>query len=333
MKKNGFVTFLLSGIMAASSVIPAWAENLYGVNLEQYYEEGTTEIHTTYAHGIEQDARVASGIKYETCNWNWINGYCYYFTMPGKDYHYKLMNCTTPDGYTVDEEGRWTVNGVAQYNGYGNQQVETDALYAGLDDDARWLVMRGYLEKMIAEKQTSGTDQVSMTSYDDAIHLCAPRSQGTILHNDGNGDYIYFHTGNYWCDSPEHYENNYVEMRELIIKAICGDHAGQELFDAIRKAAEPAEGGGYNQIIFDESGNPIPDDERTKNDPNGFTYVKVQHYDTSGDGINFNYIDMAKWGSGQMKTDYGKSIYLTAGYEICDDYATKTPIDWYIVIK
>ena len=55
----------------------------------------------------------------------------------------KITNGTMPDGYTVDEQGRWTVDGVVQYNGYGSLQVGTYALYAGKDDDMRWLAMRG----------------------------------------------------------------------------------------------------------------------------------------------------------------------------------------------
>ncbi len=43
--------------------------------------------------------------------WQWIDGYCYCFDANGKLY----TNCTTPDGYTVDAEGRWTVDGVLQY--------------------------------------------------------------------------------------------------------------------------------------------------------------------------------------------------------------------------
>ena len=42
--------------------------------------------------------------------WQWIGGYCYYFAPDGK----MLKNVTTPDGYTVDENGAWTVNGVVQ---------------------------------------------------------------------------------------------------------------------------------------------------------------------------------------------------------------------------
>lgn len=42
--------------------------------------------------------------------WNWIDGKCYYFTSEG----YCLINTTTPDGYTVDENGAWIIDGVVQ---------------------------------------------------------------------------------------------------------------------------------------------------------------------------------------------------------------------------
>lgn len=47
--------------------------------------------------------------------WQWIDAgnnraYCYYFDANG----YMLANTMTPDGYTVNENGAWTVNGVVQ---------------------------------------------------------------------------------------------------------------------------------------------------------------------------------------------------------------------------
>lgn len=48
--------------------------------------------------------------SYPTNSWKWINGRCYYFDSNG----YMLANTTTPDGYTVDATGAWTVNGAVQ---------------------------------------------------------------------------------------------------------------------------------------------------------------------------------------------------------------------------
>ena len=43
--------------------------------------------------------------------WAWIDGYSYSFDADGKMY----ANCITPDGYEVNADGRWTVNGVVQF--------------------------------------------------------------------------------------------------------------------------------------------------------------------------------------------------------------------------
>ena len=54
--------------------------------------------------------------SYPQSGWQWIDGNndgvaeSYYFNENG----YLLTNTTTPDGYTVNEDGAWTVNGVVQ---------------------------------------------------------------------------------------------------------------------------------------------------------------------------------------------------------------------------
>src|SRR5699024_10480938 len=45
--------------------------------------------------------------------WNWINGKCYYFNETHDGTFGKLMkNTMTPDGYYVNENGEWEVNGI-----------------------------------------------------------------------------------------------------------------------------------------------------------------------------------------------------------------------------
>lgn len=59
---------------------------------------------------------------YPANSWQWIDGNndgvaeCYYFDM----YGYVLMNTTTPDGYTVDGNGAWIVNGAIQSKNVAN---------------------------------------------------------------------------------------------------------------------------------------------------------------------------------------------------------------------
>ena len=46
--------------------------------------------------------------------WQWIDGNCYYLDSQGQNEGALYRNTTTPDGYAVDAEGRWVVNGVVQ---------------------------------------------------------------------------------------------------------------------------------------------------------------------------------------------------------------------------
>ena len=61
--------------------------------------------------------------------WQWIDGNkdgtaeCYYFNQNG----YALMNSATPDGYEVDGNGAWIVNGIVQTKYIGGGVTTTDA--------------------------------------------------------------------------------------------------------------------------------------------------------------------------------------------------------------
>ena len=46
--------------------------------------------------------------------WQWIDGNCYYLDPQGQNEGALYRNTTTPDGYAVDAEGRWVVNGAVQ---------------------------------------------------------------------------------------------------------------------------------------------------------------------------------------------------------------------------
>ena len=46
--------------------------------------------------------------------WQWIDGNCYYLDAQEQNEGALYRNTTTPDGYAVDVEGRWIVNGVVQ---------------------------------------------------------------------------------------------------------------------------------------------------------------------------------------------------------------------------
>ena len=54
--------------------------------------------------------------SYVTNNWQWIDGKSYCFDSNGNMY----ANTTTPDGYTVNTDGKWTVDGVIQTQNANN---------------------------------------------------------------------------------------------------------------------------------------------------------------------------------------------------------------------
>ena len=102
----------LTGIMSLSANAGQWKSSNYGWWYDN--ENGTWPANT----------------------WQWIDGNddgvaeCYYFDK----YGYCVMNQTTPDGYTVNENGAWTIKGLVQIktaasNGTANQNVADTAVY------------------------------------------------------------------------------------------------------------------------------------------------------------------------------------------------------------
>lgn len=263
---------------------------------------------------IHQDGefRWASGKKEQYPGWNWINGYCYYLTNMGGD---KLTNCMTPDGYAVDEEGRWTVDGVPQHNGYGNLVVGTDELYAGKSDDERWQIIHDKLEKLYAEKIPGNEMFYAMSSGEGFVWgtVGALNPGKSIIHNvqmDRNYD-IYSTFTNIWNDSPEVYTDYRSELMETTIRLICGDHIGQELFEDLRKAAEPT-GGPAEVPVYDENGDWIMI---------GDGRIQMKTIESSNDGINFALFDLNKWNG--RKTDYGKTIEIEPSASIEETWSLK----------
>ena len=63
--------------------------------------------------------------SYITNNWQWIDGKSYCFDSNGNMY----ANTTTPDGYTVNTDGQWTVDGVIQTQNANNATATTSDEY------------------------------------------------------------------------------------------------------------------------------------------------------------------------------------------------------------
>ena len=87
--KSYWYYFLDSGYMATG-----WVE----VNGSKYY---------LFPNSDGWKGRMLTG-------WQWIDGNCYYLDPQGQNEGALYKNTTTPDGFTVDSEGRWVVNGAVQ---------------------------------------------------------------------------------------------------------------------------------------------------------------------------------------------------------------------------
>ena len=90
-----------------------------------YFQNKNEAVEGSMARGWHQDSKGAYRFYdnregsptegQELRSWQWIDGYCYYFEEEGETKGILLQNGISKDGYTVNEEGQWTVNGVAQF--------------------------------------------------------------------------------------------------------------------------------------------------------------------------------------------------------------------------
>ena len=94
--------------------------------------------------------------SYPVNTWAWIDGNkdgiaeCYYFNENG----YMLANTNTPDNYTVNESGAWTINGV----------VQTKNMFISSEDVDRDVKSNNQNEKMSnAEKERQMLRDMGLT--------------------------------------------------------------------------------------------------------------------------------------------------------------------------
>lgn len=99
------------------------SQEIKGVNY--YFQNKNEAVEGAMARGWYQDSKGAYRFYdnregsptegQELRSWQWIDGYCYYFEEEGEKKGILLQNGMSKDGYTVNEEGQWTVNGVVQF--------------------------------------------------------------------------------------------------------------------------------------------------------------------------------------------------------------------------
>lgn len=268
------------------------------------YRPGDKTIYDGY-NGSEP-IRYATGEIQSFPGWMWIDGYCYYFTNPNCTE--KLTSTTTPDGCQVDDQGRWCVNGAPQYNGYGSYACGTDALYAGKDDAARWATMKDQLEHLYAENIKIADRSPGLALYSGQNWVQATQGAMTISNN-ANGRYVEARIYSSWCDAPNAYGNMGDELTERTIKLVVGDHVGQELFNDLRAAGEPAIAGG-EAYVYNADGTIKSEKKLIYDAEFNTSYYRdvpvTTSSSTTSDGINWGAFPFGKWTN--RKTDYEKNF-------------------------
>ena len=113
INKRLFLAGLTTGLLSLSAAFPAMAGS---------WKNGAGDNAARWWYDNGDNTWAANG-------WRWIDGNqdgvseCYYFDAEG----WLLTATTTPDGYTVNADGAWTVNGIAQsrqtsaYNEFDNE--------------------------------------------------------------------------------------------------------------------------------------------------------------------------------------------------------------------
>lgn len=271
--------------------------------------------------------------------WIWRDGACYYYDASG----HILKNTTTPDGYTVDGEGRWTVNGVVQSNGFGNYVADISD-YAGKNDDELWKSMKRKLAKVyegsIPSDVSSGSKQVwtyTISDDDQSYDVVAFNYDNTTM---GPGesyvikgfamypnDAFTICIGRAWSDMANNVTTataiaNYSDisyMKEKMIKTVLGNNVGSEFFTYIKPYADQTVGGyvpeldangnvihGWDEDILDASGNVIG--SVFHEDPSDPGYKTKYIVSGHGDGINVSLLDLNNWQN--RTTDYGRKFSI-----------------------
>lgn len=253
MKINKKAIIALTALLAAANVMPATAAVIRKDNYTN------TSINNAAGPGVEV---TSNGKRFEAPGWLWIEGNCYYFSnktlhddvIPNYSGSVLFKNGTTPDGYTVDDQGRWTVDGVVQTNNYSKEQLNMGEQYVGKSEDEIWDLMKGKLQEIWTD-QYLGSNIVK--AYGESSKTFV---KGAIDAN-GNSEYFlmrrpsiegnpFLHlcvttTWNDWAKVNTVYASRDLasyatrpEITEKVLKTVLGDNAGQVVFDAYRESAK-----------------------------------------------------------------------------------------------
>lgn len=176
---------------------------------------------TSFAAGWQNDANGwwyttdDTGSSWYKNGWQWIDGNgdslaeCYYFDANG----YCLMDTTTPDGYTVNADGAWTIDGIVQISNTKVQGEQTEIpQFDGLYCDVTWNNTLYYLRTL-----EDGSLQVLFTNADGT-----PKSEYFTMAYKGN---------NHWSDGDDIYSIQ-AWITDRGVRISMGGYMQRELVDA-----------------------------------------------------------------------------------------------------
>ena len=257
MIKNRKAIIALTALLAAANAMPTMAAV---VRKDNYTNTSSGNAITgTVGPGVMQES---NGKRFEAPGWLWIEGNCYYFSNKTLYNDVALnhsgavlfKNGTTPDEYTVDDQGRWTVDGVVQTNTYGKEQLNMGEQYVGKSEDEIWDLMKSKLQEIWTDRYI-GYDIVKAYGESSKTFI-----KGAIDAN-GNSEYFlmrrpsvegnpFLHLAvptiwNDWAKINTTYPSidlaayaTKPEITEKTLKTVLGDNAGQAVFDAYRESVK-----------------------------------------------------------------------------------------------
>lgn len=347
MIKNRKAIIALTALLAAANIMPVTANVIY-------QGESTTTASSTSSQ---------QGKVFEGNGWLWVDGKCYYFTSdiaaldPGMNQTFKTAKLfkganTSPDGYTIDETGAWTVDGVVQTNDFGREQLGMASQYAGKSDDEIWNLMSAKLKEIWSDMYASPDWLPFRENSKNFLQGNVSPNGGSwkAMHNymtdvvTQNRGYIKVQIPVYWSNAISYtvsaqgiaFAANAPVITERTLKTALGDNAGQEVFNVLRNAAETRTTTVYKPL-FNEDGSPVMEYILHKEDgtawectdETGSTIIRARTELNSG--INSeawvetrgknevitssagNYIDQIDWSGFQNReTDYGKHYSVSS---------------------
>lgn len=255
MNKLAAVAAALTLSAGIAMTVPAFAATGPGVSTGKTTTGNTTST-TTYSSTPDYTLYTR---KYYTLDeyytkprvlnpntWVWLNGYCYYITGNEKN-GYFFKNGTTPDGYTVDADGRWTVNGVVQVDPtYGNKTVWA-GYTGGYSNDEIWNYYKTVLLKPFTDIYSIDPDSAQKNRVGKAGFNMSEQRVGTI------GNEIYRNqtstSDNFmmfdieeekWTTDKDYAQFGHLyfmelfDANEIYLKAMLGDNEGGRIFNYLR---------------------------------------------------------------------------------------------------